>query len=113
MTEQLTLSLVAEHWALGSVGFVVGVRGLWSTGSVVLVHEPSCSEAYGIIPDWGSKLSLLHWQAGFFTTESSGKLHGEFSVSETVEQRQYTHGRNRFKSRFSNCNFSVLSTAPS
>ena len=51
MTEQLTLSLVAEHWALGSVGFVVGVRGLWSTGSVVLVHEPSCSEAYGIIPD--------------------------------------------------------------
>ena len=26
MTEQLTLSLVAEHWALGSVGFVAAVR---------------------------------------------------------------------------------------
>ena len=51
MTEQLTLSLVAEHWALGSVGFVVAVRGHWSTGSVVVVHEPTCSEAYGIIPD--------------------------------------------------------------
>ena len=41
---------------------------LWSTGSrragsVVVAHGPSCSAACGILPDQGSNLCPLHWQA--------------------------------------------------
>ena len=41
---------------------------LWSTGSrragsVVVAHGPSCSTACGILPDQGSNLCPLHWQA--------------------------------------------------
>ena len=37
-----------------------GSRG---TGSVVVAHGPSCSEACGILPDQGSNPRPLHWQA--------------------------------------------------
>ena len=33
------------------------------TGSVVVAHGPSCSAACGILPDQGSNLCPLHWQA--------------------------------------------------
>ena len=33
------------------------------TGSVVVVHGPSCSVACGIFPDQGSNPCPLHWQA--------------------------------------------------
>ena len=33
------------------------------TGSVVVVHGPSCSAACGIFPDQGSNPCPLHWQA--------------------------------------------------
>ena len=33
------------------------------TGSVIVVHGPSCSTACGIFPDQGSNLCPLHWQA--------------------------------------------------
>ena len=33
------------------------------TGSVVVAHGPSCSAARGIVPDQGSNLCPLHWQA--------------------------------------------------
>ena len=36
--------------------------GLWSTGSVVVVHGFSCSETRGIVPDQGWNLDLLHWR---------------------------------------------------
>ena len=41
---------------------------LWSTGSrragsVVVAHGRSCSAACGILPDQGSNLCPLHWQA--------------------------------------------------
>ena len=36
--------------------------GLWSTGSIVVAHELSCSVACGIFLDQGSNLCLLHWQ---------------------------------------------------
>ena len=41
---------------------------LWNTGSrrtgsVVVVHGPSCSAACGILPDQGSNPCPLHWQA--------------------------------------------------
>ena len=34
-------------------------------GSVVVAHGPSCSVAYGILPDQGSNPYPLHWQADF------------------------------------------------
>ena len=33
------------------------------TGSVIVAHRPSCSAACGILPDQGSNLCPLHWQA--------------------------------------------------
>ena len=36
---------------------------LWSAGSVVVAHGPSCSVACGIFPDRGSNPCPLHWQA--------------------------------------------------
>ena len=32
-------------------------------GSVIVAHGPSCSPSYGILPDQGSNLCPLHWQA--------------------------------------------------
>ena len=32
-------------------------------GSVVVAHGPSCSKAWGILPDQGSNPCPLHWQA--------------------------------------------------
>ena len=32
-------------------------------GSVAVAHRPSCSAAYGILPDQGSNPCALHWQA--------------------------------------------------
>ena len=62
-------SVVAEHGLqahglqqlqhTGSV--VVGCR-LQSSGSVVVVHELSCSAACGILPDQESNPCPLHWQ---------------------------------------------------
>ena len=36
---------------------------LWSAGSVIVAHGPSCSAACGILPDQGSNPCPLHWQA--------------------------------------------------
>ena len=41
---------------------MVAVPGLQSTGSIVVRHGLSCSEACEIFPDQGSNLCLLHWQ---------------------------------------------------
>ena len=40
--------------------------GFWSTGSIIVLHGLSCSKVCGILPDKGSNLCLLHWQAVFF-----------------------------------------------
>ena len=73
----------AAAWALGHVGFSScgrWVPGLVSTGSIVVIHGPSCSTACAIFPDQGLNLCLLHWQVDdffffffFFTTEPPGK----------------------------------------
>ena len=58
--------------ALGHTGPVIAILELWNTGPVVAAHGLSCSEACGIepvscfgrqIPDLGSNLCLLRWQA--------------------------------------------------
>ena len=43
-------------------GSVVVVPRLWSTGSIVVVHGPSCSVACGIFLDQGSNPCLPHRQ---------------------------------------------------
>ena len=57
------LLLLQSTRALGHVGSVGAVPGLWSTGSVVVVPGPSCLAAHGIFSDQGSNPCLLHWQA--------------------------------------------------
>ena len=48
-------------WALGRTG--LSICSSWSAGSVVVVHRLSCPVACEILPDQGSVLCLLHWQA--------------------------------------------------
>ena len=58
---------------LGHMGSVVVAPRFQSTGSIVVPHRLTCSEAHGILPDRGSNPCCLHWQADFFTTELLGK----------------------------------------
>ena len=46
-----------------ALALAVAAPGLQSIGSIVEVHGLSCPVAYGIFPDQGSNLCLLHWQA--------------------------------------------------
>ena len=66
------LSLVAEsggHSSSRCTGLSLSrpllLQGTGSrrAGSVVVAHGPSCSAACGILPDQGSNLCPLHWQA--------------------------------------------------
>ena len=54
------------------MGSVV-VALLWSTGSLVVVHELSCSAACGIFLDQGVELVFPALASRFFTTEPPGK----------------------------------------
>ena len=56
-------SLAAGHELQGAWASVFAAPGRWSTGSIVVVHELSCSTARGIFPTQESNLCLLHWQA--------------------------------------------------
>ena len=49
--------------ALGSWASVVAACGLWSAGSVAVVHRLSCSVACGILTNQRLNLCPLHWQA--------------------------------------------------
>ena len=53
-------SLVLGHGPWGLRTAAAAIPGLWSTGSVVVEHGLSCSEACGIFPDQGSNPCLLH-----------------------------------------------------
>ena len=53
----------AQASVVQHVGSAVMVPRLWSTGSVVVVHEISCSSVYGIFLDQGLNPCPLHWQA--------------------------------------------------
>ena len=66
------LSLVAAsggHSSLRCAGLslsrplLLRSTGSRRAGSVVVAHGPSCSAAYGILPDQGSNPCPLHWQA--------------------------------------------------
>ena len=44
---------------------VVVAHGLWSAGSVIVVHGLSCSAACGIFPDQDLNPCPLHWEADY------------------------------------------------
>jgi len=49
-----------------------GLQQLWHVGSVVVVRGFSCFEAWGILPDQGSNLCLLRWQADSLPRSQQG-----------------------------------------
>ena len=59
----IAVAPVVEHRLWDTQASVAAVPGLRSTGSVAVVHGFSCCKAYGIFPDQGLNLCLLHWQA--------------------------------------------------
>ena len=54
-------SLVAEHRLYDERASVVAAPGLQSTGLAVMLHGLSCLAAWGLFPDQGLHLCLLHW----------------------------------------------------
>ena len=67
-------SLAAVRGLLVAAASLIAEHGLWSTGSVAVVHRFSCSMACGIFPDQGSNPSVSPaLVGGFFTTEPPGK----------------------------------------
>jgi len=66
-------SLVAEHGLSGTEASVAAAPGLWSTGSVVLVHRLSFSSACGSLPGPGTEPVSLALAGGFFIIEPPGK----------------------------------------
>ena len=72
-------SLAGEHRLQGAWASGAEVCGRSSCDSRALEHQLrsrgnrlSCSKTYGIFPDQGMNLCLLHWQVDF-TTEPPGK----------------------------------------
>ena len=60
--------------SFGHMDSVVVAPGLWSTGSIVVVHGLiSCSAACVIFLDQGSNPCLLHWQTDSLPSEPLGK----------------------------------------
>ena len=55
-------SLVAEHRLWGAWPSVVSAPGLYSPGSVAVVHGPGCPKAYGTLPDQVLNPCPLHLQ---------------------------------------------------
>ena len=63
-----------DHGLQGTWVSVVAARGLWSTGSVAVVHRSTCSAACGIFfLTQGSNPCLLHWQADFLPLSPPAK----------------------------------------
>ena len=56
----------SSSWCTGlslSQPLLLQRTGFRRTGSVIVAHGPSCFAACGILPDQGSNLCPLHWQA--------------------------------------------------
>ena len=56
---------------VAACGLICG-SWLYTTGSLVVTHELSCSKACGIFLDQGSNLFLLHWQRDSFPLSHQG-----------------------------------------
>ena len=65
---------------------VHGLLQLWHTGSVVVVHRLSCSEACGLLPDQGLNPCSLHWHVDSYPLYHRGSpLFMYFKSSHTME----------------------------
>ena len=51
---------------------VVAEHRLQSTGSVLMLHRLSCSEARGILTDEGSNPGPMHWQVDYLPLDHQG-----------------------------------------
>ena len=71
-------SLVVEQGLYGERASVVMAPGLSRTGSAVAMHRLSCSTAYGLFPDQGLNLWLLHWPVASLPLSHQGALHVYF-----------------------------------
>ena len=60
---------------LQQVSSVAVAPGLWSTGSMAVARELSCSSVGGIFQDQGSNMCLLHWQVGSLPLGHLGSPH--------------------------------------
>ena len=65
-------SLVAVHGLLTAAASLIAEHGLQGTGSMAAALELSCSAAREILPDQGSNLCLLHWQADSLRVSHQG-----------------------------------------
>ena len=57
---------------MGHVSSVIEVPRLQSSGSIVVTHGLSCSEACGVFPDQGLNPCLLNWQVNFLPLSHQG-----------------------------------------
>ena len=65
-----------NHWITMEIphqGSVVAAPRLWSTGSKVVAHGLSCSEACEILLNQRSNLCLLHWKADTLPLRYQGR----------------------------------------
>ena len=87
---------------------------LWSTGSrragsVVVARGPSCSAAYGILPDQGTNPRPLHWQADSQPLRHQGSPYLSFKyISSSIELSNL----NRCPSKCFLGNLHILSDSP-
>ena len=51
---------------------VVSAPGLWSMGSIVVLHGLSCSKTYGIFPDQVWNPRLVHWHVDSLPLSQQG-----------------------------------------
>ena len=61
----VSAACLGEHGLQGAQASVVAAPGLYSTGSVVVIHRLNCSTACGIFPGQESNPHLLCWQANY------------------------------------------------
>ena len=77
---------------LQSMGSEVAVRGLYSTGLVVLVHGLSCSAACGVFPDQGLNRCPPAFQGRFISAGPPGKsLHSTFQLPGSTRGIYFLH----------------------
>ena len=77
-------------------GSIVAAPGLQSTGSVVVTHGLSCSEACGIFLDQELNPCLLHWQTDYLPLSHQGSLSNYIlkylpQINESVWPQKYFH----------------------
>ena len=76
------LLFTVVHGPLIAVASPAVEHGLQNASSVAVVHRSSLSTAYGILPDQGSNLRPLHWQA------DSQPMHHQGSPSRLFQGAQ-------------------------